>query len=186
MRSLTCAVGPRSSTRASQAPPLPPWSVLTELRPPTLWLAPAVLLAFTTPLSAVYPLAWTPTCVAVTTSPPLLSLRSGLPAARQHEHRPSHAALWLPEALLHQRLLVTAPPPPSSSSAGGEGSPRQPCAFSGVLLLPPLPSPGTAAAPKACVRTSRPSCTLGVEMLRQPSCPEVLLHPPPSTHSAPE
>lgn len=32
---------------------------------------------------------------------------SGLPTSRQHGHRPSHAALWLPEAFLHQRLLVT-------------------------------------------------------------------------------
>lgn len=37
----------------------------------------------------------------------LLFFLSGLPTSRQHGHRPPHAAVWLPEAFVHQRLLVT-------------------------------------------------------------------------------
>lgn len=36
----------------------------------------------------------------------MLFFHSGLHTSCQHEHRPSHAAVWLPEAFLHQRLLV--------------------------------------------------------------------------------
>lgn len=36
----------------------------------------------------------------------MLFFHSGLRTSCQHGHRPSHAALWLPEAFFHQRLLV--------------------------------------------------------------------------------
>lgn len=43
-------------------------------------------------------------------------------------------------------------------------------------LSVPFGSPGTAAVLKMCVGTGLRSCTLGVETLRQPSCPEVFSH----------